>query len=137
MNKRWLILAAAVAVISTALVYVIRTYVPPPPYSGPVIYATLPAENEVVAIQAGPSVGAEFRVDGYGTDLAVSPSGTTLYLAGPYGLRVVDVSAGTGSTLQFGGLKALAISNDGKTLYAIQRPGIRMLRRARPFWPLI
>jgi DNA-binding beta-propeller fold protein YncE len=77
----------------------------------------------VVAIQAGPSIDSAIQVGAGISDIAVAPSGNTLYLAATDNVLAVDVPSGTVKTLPFGNFSHLLVSPDGKTLYGLPTPG--------------
>jgi DNA-binding beta-propeller fold protein YncE len=125
----WLIALLSVVVVGAALVvWRGRDYVPPPPpYSGPVIYAAVPAEHRVVVLQAGPSVDAAIPVPTDAELRAVSPSGGTAYLAVLGGLMIVDTANHSPDVLptiiRWANLGAMAMHPAGTVLAAAAAPG--------------
>ena len=119
------LLATLVVVAAVGIWKFAQQRVPPaPPYSGPTIYVTRQAAQQVVVLQAGPSVDREIDVGTPVQTMAVAPSGGKLYLALSDAIRIIDTQTGsTVGSLPIGGAVAILLHPDGQTMFVGIRGG--------------
>lgn len=116
--------AAIVALLFAALYTVrwiyITWYPPPPAYDGPALYVTVPASQELLVLQAGPSAEREIELPPGARLIVPAASGKVAVLYPGGGIRIVDVTTGvvSASAIRVPYANGLVVHPDGHTLLA-------------------